>query len=177
MSFSFATPWTVACQAPLSMGFAHKSTGVGCPASSRGSSRPRDWTHSLQLLLCQANSLPLPRLETHAHPIAPAQLAESAGCLSFIKMLLHVRQKSLGHSCVGLFLGFLFLGFCSVDLCVCPSASTTVLITIASLVAQLGKSLRAIEGDLGSVPELGRSPGEGIGYPLQYSWLPWWLRL
>ena len=25
-------------------------------------------------------------------------------------------------------------------------------------------------GDLGSVPGLGRSLGEGIGYPLQYSW-------
>ena len=25
-------------------------------------------------------------------------------------------------------------------------------------------------GDLGSVPGLGRSPGEGIGYPLRYSW-------
>ena len=24
--------------------------------------------------------------------------------------------------------------------------------------------------DTGSVPGLGRSPGEGIGYPLQYSW-------
>ena len=31
-------------------------------------------------------------------------------------------------------------------------------------------------GDEGSVPELGRSPGEGKGYPLQYSCLknsPW----
>ena len=27
------------------------------------------------------------------------------------------------------------------------------------------------EGDLGSVPGLGRSPGEGKGYPLQYSGL------
>ena len=26
-------------------------------------------------------------------------------------------------------------------------------------------------GDLGSMPGLGRSPGEGIGYPLQYSGL------
>ena len=26
-------------------------------------------------------------------------------------------------------------------------------------------------GDLGSIPELGRSPGEGKGYPLQYSGL------
>ena len=25
-------------------------------------------------------------------------------------------------------------------------------------------------GDLGSIPGLGTSPGEGIGYPLQYSW-------
>ena len=27
------------------------------------------------------------------------------------------------------------------------------------------------EGDLGSIPQLGRSPGEGKGYPLQYSGL------
>ena len=25
-------------------------------------------------------------------------------------------------------------------------------------------------GDPGLIPRLGRSPGEGIGYPLQYSW-------
>ena len=25
-------------------------------------------------------------------------------------------------------------------------------------------------GDSGSIPGSGRSPGEGIGYPLQYSW-------
>ena len=25
-------------------------------------------------------------------------------------------------------------------------------------------------GDLGSIPGLGRSAGDGIGYPLQYSW-------
>ena len=36
-------------------------------------------------------------------------------------------------------------------------------------------------GDLGSIPGLGRSPGEGNGYPLQYYWLgnsvdrgAWW---
>ena len=28
----------------------------------------------------------------------------------------------------------------------------------------------------GSIPGSGRSPGEGIGYPLQCFWLPWWLR-
>ena len=32
-----------------------------------------------------------------------------------------------------------------------------------------GKESTCIAGDLGSIPGLGRSPGEGTGYPLQYS--------
>ena len=34
-----------------------------------------------------------------------------------------------------------------------------------------GKESACNAGDLGSIPELGRSPGEGKGYPLQYSGL------
>ena len=34
-----------------------------------------------------------------------------------------------------------------------------------------GKEFTCNARDLGSIPELGRSPGEGIGYPLQYSGL------
>jgi len=34
-----------------------------------------------------------------------------------------------------------------------------------------GKESARNEGDLGSIPELGRSPGEGKGYLLQYSGL------
>ena len=33
-----------------------------------------------------------------------------------------------------------------------------------------GKESACNSGDLGSIPESRRSPGEGIGYPLQYSW-------
>ena len=33
-----------------------------------------------------------------------------------------------------------------------------------------GKESTCNEGDPGSIPGLGRSAGEGIGYPLQYSW-------
>ena len=33
-----------------------------------------------------------------------------------------------------------------------------------------GKESACNVGDLGSISELGRSPGEGKGYPLQYSW-------
>ena len=34
-----------------------------------------------------------------------------------------------------------------------------------------GKEFACIVGDLGSIPGLGISPGEGNGYPLQYSGL------
>ena len=33
-----------------------------------------------------------------------------------------------------------------------------------------GKELICNAGDPGSIPGSGSSPGEGIGYPLQYSW-------
>ena len=33
-----------------------------------------------------------------------------------------------------------------------------------------GKESTCNAGDLGFIPGSGRSPGEGIGYPLQYSW-------
>ena len=44
----------------------------------------------------------------------------------------------------------------------------------ASQVALVVKNLPANAGDVrdvGSVPQLGRSPEEGTGFPLQYSWL------
>ena len=40
----FATPWTVACQAPLSMEFPGKNTGVGSHSLLQGIFRPRDRT-------------------------------------------------------------------------------------------------------------------------------------
>ena len=45
----------------------------------------------------------------------------------------------------------------------------------ASLVTQMLKNLPAMAGDLGLIPGSGRFPGEGNGYPLQYSFwkIPW----
>ena len=40
----------------------------------------------------------------------------------------------------------------------------------ASLNSSVSKESACNAGDPGSIPGLGRSPGEGIGYPLQYSW-------
>ena len=36
--------------------------------------------------------------------------------------------------------------------------------------SSVGKESTCSAGDLSSISGLGRSPGEGIGYPLQYSW-------
>ena len=36
--------------------------------------------------------------------------------------------------------------------------------------SSVGKEFTCKAGDPGSIPWLGRSPGEWIGYPLQYSW-------
>ena len=66
----------------------------------------------------------------------------------------------------------------------------TVLFAICHVFAQVlgfpggsnGKESTCNAGDLGSIPGLGRSPGEGNGYPLQYSCLEnpmdrgvWWV--
>ena len=36
--------------------------------------------------------------------------------------------------------------------------------------SSVGKESACNAGDPGSIPRSGRSAGEGIGYPLQYSW-------
>ena len=41
--------------------------------------------------------------------------------------------------------------------------------------SSVGKEFTFDAGDPGSVPGSGRSDGEGIGYPLQYSWTSLWL--
>ena len=56
----FVTPWTVARQAPLSMGFPRQEYWSGLPfSSSRGSSQPQDRTCVLCLQCWKAGSLPL----------------------------------------------------------------------------------------------------------------------
>ena len=37
--------------------------------------------------------------------------------------------------------------------------------------SSVGKESACNAGDIGSIPGSGRSTGEGIGYPLQYSWV------
>ena len=48
--------------------------------------------------------------------------------------------------------------------------SISKIVLWASLVTQLGKESTCNAGDPSSICGLGRSPGEVICYPLQYSW-------
>ena len=48
--------------------------------------------------------------------------------------------------------------------------SWTQLSTFHFTYSSVGKESACNEGDHSSIPGSGRSPGEGIGYPLQYSW-------
>ena len=41
--------------------------------------------------------------------------------------------------------------------------------------SSVGKESTCSAGDPGSIPRLGRSPGEGVGYPVQYSYASLWL--
>ena len=51
------------------------------------------------------------------------------------------------------------------------SLSLTCVLVWTSLLAPTGKESACNEGDMGSIPGLVRSLGEGKGYPLQYSGL------
>ena len=53
-----------------------------------------------------------------------------------------------------------------------PLSHNGILVTILRgfLGRSAGKESTCSAGDPGSIPGLGRYPGEGIGYPLQYSW-------
>ena len=54
VSNSFATPWTVAPQAPLSMGFSRQESWSEFPCPSSGAFPTQGWnTNLLYLLLCR----------------------------------------------------------------------------------------------------------------------------
>ena len=47
---------------------------------------------------------------------------------------------------------------------------SAIFLTYQASLSSVGKEFPCNAGDSGSVPGLGRFPGEGIGYPLQDSW-------
>ena len=60
------------------------------------------------------------------------------------------------------------------DSCTSHASGETLILNSPGMGGTVGKTLPANAGDLGdmgSIPGLGRSPGEGHGNPLQYSCL------
>ena len=57
------------------------------------------------------------------------------------------------------------------QLCQCPRFYSQSFLTLGFHCGSTGKESACRVQDLGSIPGLGRSPGEGKGYPLQYSGL------
>ena len=49
--------------------------------------------------------------------------------------------------------------------------NSIILVVLGFPDSSVGKESACNEGDPGSIPGLGRSPGEGKGYPFQYSGL------
>ena len=91
----YATPQTVVCQAPLSMGFSRKNTGVGCHFLLRGSSRLRDGTQ----VSCIAG-----RFFTPEPPGKPFVSPRSSQLASFHHLgLLAAPQTLRAHSCLRAF--------------------------------------------------------------------------
>ena len=72
---------------------------------------------------------------------------------------------------IALFLQWLYIASIIKNDVLISVLSPPELIIRASLVAQLVKEYACNAGDLGSIPGLGRSPGEGNNYSLQYSGL------
>ena len=144
----FATPWTVADQAPRSMGFSRQEYWSGLPFPSPG-------------------DLPNPGIEPGSPALQTDALLSEPQCRrpqfdSWVRKIPWRREQLLTPIFwPGDFHGLyrlptpVFLGF--------PGGSA-------------GKEPTCNAGDLGLIPGLGRSPGEGSGYPLQYSGLeriPW----
>ena len=61
----------------------------------------------------------------------------------------------------------ILMGFINQDMCIYEE----LLFSFCFPCGSAGKELTCSAGDLGSIPGLRRSPGEGKGYPLQYSGL------
>ena len=73
MSNSFVTPWTIACQAPLFMGFPRQEYWSGLPLPPRGeSSRPRNQTQ-VSCILCIGRWIYLFTTEPRGEPFPPTR--------------------------------------------------------------------------------------------------------
>ena len=145
----FATPRTVACQAPLSMEFSRQEYWNGLPFPSPGDLPNPSLLHCRQMLLLS---------EPPGKPLSLpyANWASQEGCLFHLRFSFQSSDFLLFHFC-GLFLSLSF-----------SHHRFRLLFPIQGFP---GDSISKESACLGSISGLGRSPGEENGFPLQYSCL------
>ena len=149
----FRTPQTLACQAPLSMGFSRQEYCSGLPFPSSDPLAPTGPGH-------RGEGLPDPALPSRSWTPCGIRWTSLQKRMwswnwSFSGAWSHPRAplgRVSGAPVAGLWVG---------------AASCFPVAIGASLVAQTVKNVCSARNP-GSIPRLGRSPGEGNGYPLQY---------
>ena len=157
MSNSLQPPWTVARQAPLSMGFSRQDNWSGLPCPPQGDlpdpgMEPRSphW---------QANSLP------SEPPEKPYKECYFDSCFVWKSFAVTLKMPLLIAKKVS------FFSFPTSSSTPTPGFSVIAIYTDGLSGGSEGKASTCNARDLGSNSGSGRSPGEGNSYPLQYSCL------
>ena len=89
---------------------------------------------------------------------------------SIMRMLVHLMLPQRSPRLYSyIFHSLFYIKFCGSDFH--QSVTQVIYLVCLSYSSSVGKESACNVGDLGSIPGLGRSPGEGEGYPLQYSGL------
>ena len=165
-----------------------------------------DWLLCLSPAAPSSSSKPMSTFHLHLLNLAPSELKgarflRSTATLSWLWFLLKALEWSEGsplgtshYQMTSLLCSLLFLFWCCWKRKVCfieePSNSGKRWACVQTPALHIllhhesfsdGKESTCKAGDMGSIPGLGRSPGEGDGYPLQYSCLEnpidrgaWW---
>ena len=163
MPNSFVTPWTVACQAPLSMGLSWQEHWSGLPFSP-----------------------PEELLDTGIKTMSPESAALAGGFLTTepvrkpwsYPFIIKIGQREYQEipKCIIWVPSILFIAYIKAALPPLDNQNHWSGWWPLSLHAgfpggSVGKESACNVGDLGSISGLGRSLGEGNSYPLQYSGL------
>ena len=143
------TPWTVACQASLSMEFSRQEYWSGYPVPSPGDLPDP----GIEFRSCSLQGDPLPSEPAGKHM---GDYVKLKNIFTSKKNKENVTEENMQTTSLirGYYPKYARNSYNSVGF---PSSS-------------VGKESACDEGDPRSIPGSGRFPGEGIGYPLQYSW-------
>ena len=137
----FVTPWTAAHQAPPSMGVSRQEYWSGLPLPSL--------TKNPKILYIHPSFLSFPHLCLICKQILLVLLLKCIQIQPLVTISTSTIQVCCGDHCNSFLINSL------------PASTRD---------SSVGKESTCNAGDPSLIPGSGRSPGEGIGYPLPHSW-------